>query len=129
MKFFCTIFIFCFLYFSPVSAQDYVSQLEITQKVIAHFEVNETVKIYELFDDTMKGAITVEKLEEIWKSLPAQCGGYLGSGEAMASEVQGMVVVNQLLDFENVDLDIRLAFNDQNQISGLFFVSPVKKKE
>ena len=117
------------LSFSSVSAQDYATQLEITKNVIEHFEANEINEIFALFDDTMKGAITVEKLVEIWQSLPNQCGGYLGSGEAIASEVQGMIVVNQLLDFENVDLDIRLAFNDQNQISGLSFVPPVKKKE
>ena len=114
--------------FALVSAQNYEEQKEITEKVIEHFEANEISAIYARFDETMKAAIAEEKLSEIWKSLPLQCGAYLGRGKSVASEVQGMIVVNQLLDFEMTDLDIRLAFNEQNQISGLFFVAPVKKE-
>lgn len=110
-------------------AQDYTTQKDITNKVIGYFEQDQTSEIYALFDETMQSAITIEKLSEIWKTLPAQVGKYIGSGEAVASEVQGMVVVNQFLDFENVDLDLKLAFNKQNQISGLFFVPAAKKKE
>ena len=111
----------------PSFFQHYQEQKEITSKVIEHFEANEIAAIYELFDITMKEATSEEKLTDIWNSLPLQCGAYLGNGESVASEVQGMIVVNQLLDFETIDLDIRLAFNSENQISGLFFVPPVKK--
>lgn len=114
--------------FSAV-AQEYATQKDITNKVIGFFEQDQTSEIYALFDETMQSAITIEKLSEIWKTLPAQVGKYIGSGEAVASEVQGLVVVNHFLDFENVDLDLKLAFNKQNQISGLFFVPAAKKKE
>jgi hypothetical protein len=110
-------------------AQDFIVQKEITQSVIDHFEVNELDKIYDLFNDNMKAAITREKLGDLWPSLAAQCGAYYGSGSTIASEVQGMVVVNQFLDFEKTDVDIRLAFDEDNKIAGLFFVPPVKKKE
>ena len=109
-------------------AQEYKRQKEITKEVIEHFEANETEAIYALFNDAMKAAISEDKLAEIWNSLSLQCGAYLGHGESVASEVQGMIVVNHLLDFETIDLDIRLAFDAQNQVSGLFFVPPVKKK-
>lgn len=109
-------------------AQDYTTQKDITNKVIGYFEQDQTSEIYALFDETMQSAITIEKLSEIWKTLPTQVGKYIGSGEAVASEVQGLVVVNHFLDFENVDLDLKLAFNEQNQISGLFFVPAAKKK-
>lgn len=125
--FYNLLILFCFSV-PVVKAQEYIVQKEITQKVINHFEGNESDQIYALFDNTMKSSITAEKLSEIWQSLSVQCGAYLGSGATIASEVNGMVVVNQLLDFANMDLDIRLAFNDENQISGLFFVPPVKKK-
>ncbi len=111
------------------TAQEYATQMDITEKVIGYFENDQTSEIYALFDETMQSAITAEKLSEIWKTLPTQVGNYIGSGEAVASEVQGMVVVNHFLDFENVDLDLKLAFNEQNKISGLFFVPAAKKKE
>lgn len=129
MKIFFTILVFSCSVFNAAYTQDYTEQKEITEKAIQFFEENQTDELFKLFDDTMKGAISEEKLSDIWKSLPLQCGPYLGSGDAIASEVQGLVVVNQLLDFENTDLDIRLAFNAENRISGLFFVAPVKKKE
>ena len=102
-------------------AQDYSGQKAITKKVIEYFEKGETSEIYALFDDTMKSSITAEKLTEIWNTLPSQVGNYLGSGEAIVSEAQGYVIVNHFLDFENTDLDLKLVFNYQNQISGLFF--------
>jgi len=112
-----------------VKAQDYSEQKEITKKVIGYFKSGQFSEIHELFDDRMKTAITTERLNEIWKNLPLQCGEYIEDGEAIASEVQGLVVVNHLLDFENIDLDLRLAFNPENQVSGLFFVPPIKKKD
>lgn len=117
-----------FIVLFSVAAQEYTIQKEITEKVIAYFENDQTTEIYALFDETMQAAITKEKLSEIWKTLPSQVGNYVGSGEAVASVVQGMVIINHFLDFENVDLDLKLAFNEQNQISGLFFV-PAKKNE
>ena len=125
-----TLFIL-FTFFSTGSQlfeQDFTTQKKITQDVIQYFEGNQVSEIFALFDDKMKSAITEEKLSEIWNSLPFKCGNYLGSGDSIASEVQGMVVVNQFLDFEKMDLDIRLTFNNENQISGLYFVEPVKKK-
>ncbi len=110
-------------------AQDYTKQQTITKKVIEYFEKGQASEIYALFDETMKSSITAEKLTEIWNTLPSQVGKYQGSGEAIVSEAQGYVVVNHFLDFENTDLDLKLAFNDQNQISGLFFVPHQKKKE
>ena len=110
-------------------AQDFTLQKEITQKVINHFEINEVDQIYEYFNDDMKAAISKEELGDLWQSLASQCGAYHGSGSTIASKVQGMVVVNQFLDFDKIDVDIRLAFDDDNKIGGLFFVPPVKKKE
>jgi hypothetical protein len=112
-----------------VLAQDFTVEKEITQKVIDHFEVNEIDQIYDLFNENMQAAISKEELGIIWQSLAAQCGVYHGSGSTIASKVQGMVVVNQFLDFEKTDVDIRLAFDEDNKIGGLFFVPPVKKKE
>jgi len=110
-------------------AQDFRMEKEITQKVILHFEVNEVAEIYQLFDSTMKSALSAEKLSNVWQSLTVQCGMYLGSGSAVASKVQEFVVVNQFLDFEKTDLDLRLAFDAERKISGLYFVPPVRKKE
>jgi len=113
---------------SLTQAQEYTEELQITGEVINHLSTGQTTKVYDLFDDNMKAAITLDKLGEIWPALLTQCGKFNGSGESIAVESQGFVVVNQLIDFESTDLDIRLAFNKEKRISGLFFVPPVKKK-
>lgn len=109
-------------------AQQYDSELKITGEVIDYFTMGQTSVVYNLFDDTMKSSLTSEKLVEIWTTLTAQCGKFIGSGKSAVVESQGYVVVNKLIDFEKTDLDIRIAFNKQKQISGLFFVPPVDKK-
>lgn len=109
--------------------QEYSEQKEITKKVVEFFQSEQFDEIYAFFDDKMKAALPTEKLKEIWCALPDQCGKYIDNGQTIVSEAQGYIVLNHLLDFEHVDLDLRLAFNSKNQISGLFFVPPVKKKE
>ena len=74
MKIFFISLALSFLNLCIAYAQDYSEQKEITNKVIQYFEGNQSEDIYNLFDDTMKSAITVEKLSEIWMSLPLQCG-------------------------------------------------------
>ncbi len=111
-----------------VNGQDFTKQKEIAQKVIHHFEGGETDQIYALFDSKMKSSITADKLSEIWKSLPAQCGNYVGAGDASTFEAQGMKVVSTFLDFEKADLDLRLAFNKNLEISGLYFFPAQSKK-
>ena len=127
MKFTCIIALIIGAY--SADAQDFIYQKDITQKVIDHFEINEIGEIYDLFNENMKAAITLEQLGDLWPSLVVQCGEYHGDGSSIAYEVQGMVVVNQFLDFENIDVDIRIAFDKDDKIGGLFFVPPVKKKE
>ncbi len=112
----------------PVNGQDFTKQKEVAQGVIKHFEGGETNQIYALFDSTMRASITADKLNEIWKSLPSQFGNYLGSGDAVTFEAQGMKVINTFMDFEKADLDLRLAFNEKNEISGLFFLPAQKRK-
>ncbi|MDZ7606572.1 MAG: DUF3887 domain-containing protein [Cyclobacteriaceae bacterium] len=97
--------------------------------MINQLSTGQNVMVYNRFDDNMKAAITLEKLGEIWPALLTQCGKFIGSGESIVAESQGYVVVNQLIDFESTDLDLRIAFNNEQKISGLFFMPPVKKKE
>jgi len=123
------VFIEFLILYGGCLAQDFSTEKEITNKVVLHFEVNEVTEIYNLFDDKMQSELPPEKLSQIWNSLSLNCGNYLGSGNSVASKIQGYVVVNQFLDFEKMDLDLRLAFNDEQKISGLFFVPPVKKRE
>jgi len=128
MKYFLSILFFNLIILLSANSQDYNEQKEITKKVIGFFISGQYADIHGLFDDQMKLAISSQRLEKIWNSLPIQCGKFLAPGDVIVTEMQEMIVVNQLLDFENVDLDIRLALNSNNQISGLFFVPPVKKK-
>jgi len=123
------LFIFSVAAANLTQAQEHSEEIQITGEVINQLASGKTSLVFDRFDDNMKEAITIEKLAEIWPTLIAQCGKYNGSGESIVVESQGYVVVNQLIDFETTDLDIRIAFNKDKLISGLFFVPPVKKKD
>lgn len=125
MKSIFTLLLISFVRLSA-TCQDFAEQKEICQEVIQQLEAGEFSQVYASFDSTMKASITVEKISEIWKSLATQCGNYLGAGSATAFETQGMQVVDTFMDFERIDLDLRLTFNDKLEIIGMYFL-PAQK--
>jgi hypothetical protein len=76
------------------------------------------------FDDTMKSAMPAAKLPELWKSITAQVGAF-DSQVAIRQERAGSFdVVYVTCRFERMPLDVKLIFNAEQRIAGLFF-SPV----
>ena len=73
------------------------------------------------FDETMKGAMPEETLEQAWQSLLAKTGPFekiVGVGQ---KKEQGYDVVLVTCQFENTQLDIKVVYNNEREISGLWF--------
>ena len=73
------------------------------------------------FDETMKGAMPIETLEQAWQSLLAKTGPFekiVGVGQ---KKEQGYDVVLVTCQFENTQLDVKVVYNDKKEISGLWF--------
>ncbi|MCG2818686.1 MAG: alpha/beta fold hydrolase [Actinomycetia bacterium] len=76
----------------------------------------------ESFDDTMKGALPADKLEEAWESLVAAAGPFEKQAGTRTDTVGRYDVVYVTCEFEKSSFDLKVVFNDQKEISGLFFV-------
>jgi len=96
--------------------------IEISKLVINSFQKNEFSKIIETFDQNMKAALPSEKLKLVWDDLNSKCGKFQKMGEITVGKIQTYDVTYTLCHFENMKLKIKLVFDKDNKIAGLFFV-------
>ncbi|MFC1558204.1 DUF3887 domain-containing protein [candidate division KSB1 bacterium] len=85
-------------------------------------DFNEAAK---MFDDKMREALPVEKLQKTWEGLISQMGSFQKELSAEAEEVKGNKLVVVKCQFEKSAIDIRVVFNKAKKVSGLWF-APAK---
>lgn len=73
------------------------------------------------FDDTMQGALPEDKLEELWAQLLQQVGEYQEQVGVRTESQSGYQIVILTTQFARAMLDVRVVFDSQGQIAGLFF--------
>jgi hypothetical protein len=73
------------------------------------------------FDATMQTALPADKLQESWESLPKQIGAYQDKAGSRTDTQDGYAIVFETLQFEKARLDVRVVFNPDQSIAGLFF--------
>jgi hypothetical protein len=96
--------------------------LETSTLIIKSFETNQFDKIVATFDQTMKTALPSEKLQFIWKDILQISGNYLKYSEITEDKIQQYDVNYVLCHFENLNLKLKLVYNKEHQVAGLFFV-------
>ena len=74
------------------------------------------------FDNTMKGVMPEAKLQEAWQGLLAQSGSFKKQTGVRQTQEQGFNIVFVTCEFEKSTLNIKVVFNNTNEISGLWFV-------
>jgi uncharacterized protein len=74
------------------------------------------------FDATMKSALPAEKLKQTWESLVAQAGPFKTRLSTRTQRLGKYDVALVTCQFDKAKLDVKVVFNRQQQISGLFFV-------
>lgn len=73
------------------------------------------------FDDSMKNALPQAKLKETWDQLIAQVGAFQKQTGTRTTVVQGYRTVFVTCQFEKAAIDVRIVFDAQGKIAGLFF--------
>ena len=73
------------------------------------------------FDDTMKGVMLPEKLQQVWKAVLTQAGAFKKQTGARTERLQQFDIVFVTCEFEKVTVDVKVVFNGERQIAGLFF--------
>jgi uncharacterized protein len=106
--------------FSQVSNKNYmISKVFLNLLLEKKYE-----KAYSYFDNQMKSALTVKKLEESWIDLNKQVGKFK-KNTGQSGEIYGNYqIVYQTCQFEKMVVDLKVVFNAESKISGLFFVQP-----
>jgi dienelactone hydrolase len=75
------------------------------------------------FDDEMVKAFPGDKLEKFWKDLIEKAGPLKKQGEAKKDKTEKYEVVRVTCEFEKAPLDIRVVYNNDGKIGGLFVAS------
>ncbi len=80
------------------------------------------------FDNTMKSALTPQKLEYIWKSLIANVGQFKEQINIRTEKLNQYDIIYVTCKFRSSSLDVKIAF-DKTQIAGLWFVPSQAQEE
>lgn len=82
------------------------------------------------FDDKLKKVLSPQELETVWKELISQAGAFKKQeGIETSRQKQDEAVYDVVLvkcEFERSFLGVRVAFNGDQKVAGLFFV-PINK--
>jgi len=88
-------------------------------ELLVEEEFSEAVKS---FDSTMKGAMPAKKLGEIWKATTGQAGLFKQQLGVREEKFLGSDIVLVTCEFEKGPMDVKVVYNDKQQIGGLYFV-------
>ncbi|MCL6590850.1 MAG: alpha/beta fold hydrolase [Firmicutes bacterium] len=109
------------------------------QEVIYSMSKGDFQIVVDQFDDTMKKAISLDKLQQLWQGIVVQCGplkrqGLTATKKAKQAGREYDVTVTTC-EFEKTALDIQLSFDSSGKIAGLYFkasqsqVTPPKRPQ
>lgn len=73
------------------------------------------------FDSTMTAVMPPPKLEEVWRTVEQQAGPFVAWTRTRTGSVQGYDVVTVIGAFARDTIDIRVVFDQNGSIAGLFF--------
>jgi hypothetical protein len=74
------------------------------------------------FDTPMKDAMPVDQIKAAWESLLAQVGEFQKVTGVRQAKEQGYDVVYVTCAFEKSELNVKVVYNDEKEISGLWFL-------
>jgi hypothetical protein len=78
--------------------------------------------VTEDFNETLKSELPPEKLEEVWKATIDQMGPFKKQIGLRTEKEADYDIVSVTCEFEKGHLDIKVVYNDEKQIAGLFIV-------
>ncbi|MDP4152115.1 MAG: alpha/beta fold hydrolase [Bacillota bacterium] len=73
------------------------------------------------FDDKMLAALPPQKLEESWKSVTSSIGAYKSVYSVASTGSNGSYIMNVKLKFENNGLNVKITYDKDYKICGLWF--------
>ena len=105
------------------SADDRIAQLESNaQTFVLQLANQEFETAVQTFDSTMTDALPADKLSELWHGALSQAGAYQSITAIRSEPVGSYLAVFVTTQFESTALDVKVVYDQENKIAGLFFV-------
>jgi hypothetical protein len=104
---------------AEVRAQDFAA---LAKDVAQELAARQYDKVEARFDATMASALSLEKLQSFWDGVLSQQGAFKAVTSTAMVEHQGYHVVTLTCSFEKGPLNLRLAFDKDSKIAGLFLL-------
>jgi dienelactone hydrolase len=74
------------------------------------------------FDNAMKSVLPADKLQEAWDAVVTSAGAFKRQAHAKAAKGQQYEIVFVTCQFERADMDVKVVFDKEARVTGLFFV-------
>lgn len=105
---------------SPEEARAH--RIEMAKALVAQMAQGRFEKAVEPFDEVMIRAVPADKLKQVWEGIIGRHGPLQNATETRVERVQQYHVVFVTTKLERGKLDTKVVFNDDNEITGLFFL-------
>ena len=89
---------------------------------LMHLKNEEFERAFDQFNDEMKKAMPPKKLEKTWNEVVFKLGELHSLGESGLLEEGGYQIVLQTCDFEKGRIDVKIVFDEEGEIAGLWFL-------
>lgn len=104
-----------------MTTEAFESLKELAQNFVGLLLKAEFTSATSKFDDQMKAALTESKLQESWQNLISDAGSLLQLDIESIAEMENYRIVIVRCKFQRNIIDVRVVFNEDEQISGLNF--------
>ena len=104
---------------NPESDPQLAAKTEKIRDGLIHEDYN---KVTADFNSQMSAALKPEQLKQVWEGLIQQLGNYDSYGDISSSEIEGYRVIYSILKFEKAPIKLKVVFDDDDNVAGLFFV-------
>jgi uncharacterized protein len=94
---------------------------DLAEKFIEYMHDGDYSNAVSFFNSDMKKAMSERKLEENWQAVLSQQGVYEGEIEKKVEESGDYRAVNVITEFEAGPINIRVVFDKDNRVAGLWF--------
>jgi dienelactone hydrolase len=121
----------CFIISSPLHCQQETDKdhIPLAKAFVETLVSNNFTTAVANFDSTMKRLMPPEKTEDVWKDLIDRLGPFRKQISARQEKYQQYDIIFVTCQFQKTQIDVKIVYNPQKQIAGLFFVPPKTTQE
>ncbi len=113
---------------APAGAPAPDSNEALARAVVEQLSRGELGAVVARFDDTMQSKLGHDQLAEVWDGLIRQVGPVRSIEDAAVSQKEGYDIVTVIVRFDKAPMAVRVVFDADQRIAGLFF-APAPSKE